>query len=454
MLTAAGGERTDVDAEWYAERRLPSLVNYVAHADVTALVAAGGAGSYTVADVLSTTGSATRYGGWSLVVAYSDPGLPVRNLAVFDGYVHIGSGQPADVTVDGFQTPSSGEVRTRLGGVAFEGDRGVAGDRFRLDGTALSTAQRPVGNFFNSSITDGQSDVTTKEPDFRNQLGVDLFRLDVDGLLDNGATSATLRFSSTGDAYEAAALTFATELFAPDLRVTKAADLPDTDPPAPGDRVTYLIDVVNDGDDAAIDVRLTDALPPGFVLADADPVRITAGPGSELDDQSDRIDVDGRDVEVRLGEDADAVSGGRLTPGQSTTVRVSGRVGGTPTELANVADVSYVGADTGIDLVGRSNEVVTDIAPPPPPPIPLPRCHRPPRRRHRPTRFPSRPRRSLARRSTAWKDRPASRRLSSCPALPSSAPRSSGWAQARSYCSAGPRRSAPTSRPACARTAS
>ena len=43
-----------------------------------------------------------------------------------------------DDPVSGFQTPLSGPVRTKLGFVAYEGDRGISGDSATLDGKALS----------------------------------------------------------------------------------------------------------------------------------------------------------------------------------------------------------------------------------------------------------------------------------------------------------------------------
>ena len=57
---------------------------YTAFADVTALVNAAGAGNYTVANIQTGTGG-NSIGGWSLVVAYSDPTESLRNLTVFDG---------------------------------------------------------------------------------------------------------------------------------------------------------------------------------------------------------------------------------------------------------------------------------------------------------------------------------------------------------------------------------
>ena len=100
---------------------------YVAFADVTAVVRAGGSGRYEVANVQSGTGN-DRYAGWSLVVVYRDATLPLRNLTVFDGLATIQQGEPPlAIGVSGFRTPVSGPVRTSVGLVGYEGDRGSAG---------------------------------------------------------------------------------------------------------------------------------------------------------------------------------------------------------------------------------------------------------------------------------------------------------------------------------------
>jgi hypothetical protein len=179
-------------------------------ADVTAQVAAAGAGSYTVADLQAGTGN-DRYGGWTLVVAYHDSGQPVRDLSVFDGLVTVSSGNTLTVPLDGIETPSSGTVHGSLGIVSWESELGIAGDGAKLDGTTLSDASHPATNFFNSSISAGGASVTTKTPDYQNQLGFDADLVGVDGLVAPGSTSATLQLSSTGDTYFAGVVTLATD---------------------------------------------------------------------------------------------------------------------------------------------------------------------------------------------------------------------------------------------------
>jgi hypothetical protein len=105
--------------------------DYSGFADVTVAVQAGGSGDYTVADVQAGTGS-DQDAGWALVVVFRAPGLPARNLVVFDGFAAINNTPPSTIafTVSGFTTPLSGPVQTRVGVVAYEGDRDASGDRF------------------------------------------------------------------------------------------------------------------------------------------------------------------------------------------------------------------------------------------------------------------------------------------------------------------------------------
>ena len=196
---------------------------YQGFADVTAAVQAGGAGTYTVANVQAGTGQ-DRYAGWGLVVAYHDPAQPPRNLTVFDGLGTVSSATPTlDIPVSGFVTPSSGPVNTSLGFIAWEGDRGSTGDSAVLNATTLSDATNPANNFFNSSISAFGSNVTTKNPNYVNQLGYDADIVNASGILANSASSATIHLTTGGETYLPGVVTFATELFTPRLIPVKSA---------------------------------------------------------------------------------------------------------------------------------------------------------------------------------------------------------------------------------------
>ena len=192
--------------------------------DVTPIVSAAGGGTYTVADVQTGTGD-DRYGGWSLIVAYRDPTLPARNLAIFDGYVTVSRATPVQtITLKGFQTPPSGPVSAVVGLVGYEGDLGSTGDTVTLNDTPITDAFSPANNVFNSTITTFGSELAGREPSYRNQLGFDNDVLREDGVLPNGATSASIRLTTAanGETYFTGAVTFRADLFSPDVVGTKS----------------------------------------------------------------------------------------------------------------------------------------------------------------------------------------------------------------------------------------
>ncbi|MBS1861109.1 MAG: hypothetical protein JSS68_05290 [Actinobacteria bacterium] len=185
---------------------------YVGFVDVTAQVAAAGSGEYTVANVQSGTGE-DRYAGWSLIVVYSDPASPPRSIRVFDGLASIVANEaPLSIPVTGLETPLAGAVNAEVGLVAYEGDRGAAGDRLSLGGQNLSDAANPANNVFNSSISVAGNNVTTKNPDYVNQLGFDADVIGASGFLANGARETTLEESTSLDQYLTQAIVVAVEL--------------------------------------------------------------------------------------------------------------------------------------------------------------------------------------------------------------------------------------------------
>ena len=318
---------------------------YVAFADVTALVRAGGAGRYGVANVQAGTGL-DRYAGWSLVVVYRDAALPLRNLSVFDGLAAIQQlDPPLSIGVSGFRTPLGGPVRTSVGIVAYEGDRGSAGDRLALNGTFLRDAANLENNLFNSSVAfEGTNTLAQRLPPYVNALGFDADRIVADGLLANGATSATLQASTTQDQYLIQVATFTTDLSAPRLAVAKSvADL-DGGEVEPGDVLRYTLTTRNDGDDAALGVAVQDAVPAGTTLV---PGSLAGGGGAAA--------PDGRSV---------SFAAGTLAPAASATQTFDVTVdAGTPHAfvIRNTASASGTGATAGRPVAAVSPEVTATV---------------------------------------------------------------------------------------------
>jgi hypothetical protein len=107
---------------------------YVRSADVTMMVTAGGAGTYTVGGVPATVSSSelnANAAGWTLAVVYGNSSLPARNMTVFVGAELTSTSVTTTSSVSGFCTPGSGTISARLMVSAIEGDPGNTGDAFR-----------------------------------------------------------------------------------------------------------------------------------------------------------------------------------------------------------------------------------------------------------------------------------------------------------------------------------
>lgn len=350
---------------------------YQGFADVTALVRAAGAGTYTVANVQAGTG-ADRYAGWSLVVVRTDPAADLRNLTVFDGYLSVSSTLSPSATVSGFLTPLAGAVSAALGAVSYEGDLGLTGDRVQMQSGALTTllsdAANPVNNVFNSAISAFGTPIGGRTPNHANQLGFDIDLLDASAAIPNAATSATFTFSSTGDVYFPGPVTTSVKLQAPRVQPSLVKGVADDNggQAEPGDVLTYTVPVANTGLDPAAGLVLTDPIPVGTQYV-AGSLEITTGPNAgaktdALGDDQAEFDAAGNRVVFRLGPGADAVNGGTLPtsgPDSVTGVRFKVRISGTAASgsvVTNRASTVYAAQTSGVQFTSPSNLVATTVA--------------------------------------------------------------------------------------------
>lgn len=135
---------------------------YMRSADVTACILANGAGRYTVTGVPATqheSVNSLNAAGWSLIVAYHDPSLPVRNLVILTDGTLVDEAATSSSIVTGLETPDAGVVTGRLVAAALEGDASSTGDALRIGPTggpfvALNGPNNPAANFFASQIND------------------------------------------------------------------------------------------------------------------------------------------------------------------------------------------------------------------------------------------------------------------------------------------------------------
>ena len=128
-----------------------SATRYLATADVTALVAASGAGTYTAADLQVATGP-TAFGGWALQVVYRDPAAPLRMVALSDQVVIMRRGGRASVVLSGLAAAPTARAGT-LSFAALEGDFGIVPEQVAVNGVPVANAGNPPDNPMNGSVT-------------------------------------------------------------------------------------------------------------------------------------------------------------------------------------------------------------------------------------------------------------------------------------------------------------
>jgi hypothetical protein len=196
QVTAPGGVVQQVSASNLSADPT-SATRYLATADVAALVAANGAGTYTVADLQTATGPGA-FGGWALQVVYRDPAAPLRMVATTDQVATVNRGGSSSLVLSGL-TPPVAAVTGAVSYAAVEGDYGIVPEQVAVNGVPLSNAVNAPDNPMNGSI----STPGARNPSFVNNFGfdVDLFPIEVAA----GATEVRIDVTSSSDRFRVAA---------------------------------------------------------------------------------------------------------------------------------------------------------------------------------------------------------------------------------------------------------
>ena len=348
--TPAAGGYTTLTATTLDDDAAAGGLNYQGFIDITSTVQADGNGTYFVADVQAETGGG-RHAGWSMYVVYEDPSLPFRNLTVYDGFARVNQSNPVSITVSGFLTPVLGPVTAKVTQTVYEGDELYDGDQMLFEGTVLSDAVHPADNFFNSRISKDGALFSDKNPDYIDQLGFDVARVDVTGLLGNSQTSAQIDYSSQGDWYYVGVVASAIDIFVPDLETELEKSFIDLNGGVlkVGDTVEYVITTENVGLDPAVNTLLVDAIPAGTTYV-ANSLEIVDHPdplldGTTPDDSMANIATDGGGFDGTAAQ----FELGTIDPAAGFEVRFQVTIDAdTETDLiTNNADLTYDSATTG-----------------------------------------------------------------------------------------------------------
>jgi len=205
-VTVGSGATESVPPQTFVGEPAPEPAQaryYSASADISTMfttVPSGTPVDVTVGDIWTPQGL-NCFGGWSLTVVFEFPGPdPVyapapRAVHIFDGHVRQdATASTTTVPINGFSY-AGGPVR--VGNTAYEGDWGIGGDQFLVNGTPVAEPSTgDYGNYFLSG-TEG-----ALNPNVLNNFSVDAKTAVLpDGLIPVGATSLDFGLVTTGDSY-------------------------------------------------------------------------------------------------------------------------------------------------------------------------------------------------------------------------------------------------------------
>ncbi len=229
------GVYTDLVSAYAADTYLVngSTTAYQSYVDVKSFIQDNGAGTYSIAEIPMLEGSAGyggNYAGWCIVIAYENNSLPLNSVRIYDGFSQVynnGNSISQTVTLTGLNVPSN-TLTLRdavLSVMAWEGDANISsspsspsGDYLKINGVTVSNTANPATNFFNGSISKNGAFVNSKNPDFANQMGIDIDELEVGtgyGILPN-AKEIELEFGTEADRYLPGVFAFTVKLASPE----------------------------------------------------------------------------------------------------------------------------------------------------------------------------------------------------------------------------------------------
>jgi len=361
---------------------------YQCYADITNYVQAAGVGTYTIGNIPATPGIVSgggKYAGWCIVVVYENPTVPLNSIRLYDGYyqVYTNTSGPASisVTMNNLNVPNN----TLLSGdavvsaMAWEGDGNLgatstnpSGDFVKVNGNVISNAVNQPVNYWNGSISKNGVYVTTKNPSYYNQMGIDIDEVNVGtgyGILPN-ATSVTVEFGTEADQYFPSFFGFTIRMKDPLVNLDKTvADASASNTIEPNEVLTYTLSGSNLGAGMAYNVYVVDSLPNNTTYVPGSMEVITA-PGVVLGPQTDANDVtdmsfkginNGKHfVKFFLGNNATQNSGGQLESGEGYQVKFKVKGLAIPASVSNTATayshtiVNDIFTDDGTAVIGPS----------------------------------------------------------------------------------------------------
>ncbi|MEP7109871.1 MAG: isopeptide-forming domain-containing fimbrial protein [Ferruginibacter sp.] len=356
--------------------------HYQAYTDITELIRQEGAGTYTVGNGAFSTGVIDdygNYGAWAIMVVYENPLLNFNSVRVYDGYQQVyvgGSATSSSIMLTGLNVPSGAlsPEDAKVGIMCWEGDARYTGDFLKINDNLYSDGLNPSNNSLNGTITTNGAHVTTKNPNYTDQMGIDIDEFNVGtgyGILPD-ASSVTLQLGTADDQFFCGIITIVIRMKDfPIISLTKTVtDANNSQTAEAGEVLTYTLKGKNISAGNANSMILTDSLPSTITYI-GNSLKVNYCPGISAgiktdasgDDISEYINSV-KTVSFRLGNGANAVIGGWLAAADSFEVEFKVTVN-TPASgnVPPITNVARLKARTD-DLVDYVDDGTAVIGPP------------------------------------------------------------------------------------------
>jgi uncharacterized repeat protein (TIGR01451 family) len=354
---------------------------YQAYADITDFVKNKGAGTYEVGNAPLSTGAIDNggnNGGWCIVVVYQNDAVNYNSIRIYDGFQQVyNNGNPlaSSAILTGLDVPS-GELATddaKMGVLAWEGDANLKGDYLKINDSLYSNATNKADNVWNGTITDNGAHVTSKIPNYTNQMGLDIDQFNVGtgyGILPN-SSSLTLEFGTTSDKYFPGLFTFTIKMKDPTISLDNiVADASNNHLAEVNEVLTYTLKGNNSGPGNAHSTVISDTLPSGVTYLPNSLKVINApglissiqtdGPGDDMAEYIASGAV--RSIQFRIGSGSTNINGGTLAPGDTYEVQFKVTVnnpgpGKTTAPIMNIARIKAL-SDANTNFVDDGTAII------------------------------------------------------------------------------------------------
>lgn len=357
--------------------------NYQSFIDVTNFINTNGAGTYTVADVAASTGvidAGGNFAGWCIVVAYENTALQYSSIRIYDGYLNVFNGglpntQSAVLTGLNVDTDVNGLVNATMTAMVWEGDANLretatnpAGDYLKINNNTFSNAVNPATNMWNGTISRAGAFVSTRNPNYTNQMGIDIDEIQVGtgyGIA-LGDTSLRVEFGTEADRYFPSVFSLCIGMRLPTISLDKAvADANSNTIVESGEQLTYTLSGSNSGLATAFNCMVTDTLPSNVSYV-PNTLEVINCPGITSGLYTDLADADiaftavanGKTfVRFYLGTGANGTTGGQLAPGETYALRFKVQAASAPGTIINTARINAV-SQAGVALVDDGTAII------------------------------------------------------------------------------------------------